>query len=95
MPNAEHIETISPQSLAAVVERHINWASEWDGALPADVFFGAWADMKAERRPLELRARVAETGLEFSAAADSPIRTLHNRIFFDDGRELIVHLEAA
>lgn len=69
---ANSIETISLRSLGAAVERYIDWASDSNGALPADVFFGAWADMKAERSPRELRARVAETELEFSAGADSP-----------------------
>lgn len=95
MPEDQNIETVSSQQLKEAVESYITWASDWDGALPADVFFGAWADMKAEKRPLEIRARVAETGLEFSAPADSPLRAVHNRILLEDGRELVVHLEAA
>lgn len=95
MSERQNIETVSSQQLKDAVESYITWASNWDGTLPADVFFGAWADMKADKQPLEIMARVAETGLELRAPADSPLRTVHNRILLEDGRELVVHLEAA
>ncbi len=95
MSSRQDIETLSSQQLAETVEEYIAWASDWDGALPADVFFGVWADMKAEKHPLEIHARVAATGLEFSVPADSSVRTYSNHILLDDGRELIVHLEPA
>ena len=81
-----NIENISPNQLQEVVETYVVWASEWDGALLADVFFGVWADMKAERQPLELQARVVEKQLELSAPSESPARVVHNRIFLEDGR---------
>jgi hypothetical protein len=31
-----------------VIARYISWASEWVGALPADAFFGVWADFQHE-----------------------------------------------
>ncbi len=39
------IDTIS-QEFDEAIEQYISWASEWDGALPADVFFGVWADLR-------------------------------------------------
>ena len=90
-----NIENMSPNQLQEAVESYVVWASEWDGALSADVFFGVWADMKAERQPLELQARVVEKRLELSAPSESPVRAVHNRIFLEDGRELIIQLQAA
>ena len=40
------IDTISQQEFDEAIEQYISWASEWDGALPADVFFGVWADLR-------------------------------------------------
>jgi hypothetical protein len=52
------IDTISQQELDEAIEQYISWASEWDGALPADVFFGVWADLQHWERSVELRAYI-------------------------------------
>jgi hypothetical protein len=39
------INNISHEEFEKAIQEHITWASEWDGALPADVFFGLWADL--------------------------------------------------
>ena len=49
------IDTISQQEFDEAIEQYISWASEWDGALPADVFFDVWADLQHRERPVELR----------------------------------------
>ncbi len=52
------IDTISQLEFEEAIEQYIGWASEWDGALPADVFFGVWADFQRQERPVEVRARI-------------------------------------
>lgn len=42
------IETVSQEVFDEAVQKYINWAAEWDGALPADTFFGVWADLDVE-----------------------------------------------
>ena len=51
------LDTGSQSEFDRAIARYIPWASEWDGALPADVFFGVWADFQREDRQVELRAK--------------------------------------
>ncbi len=88
------IETVSQEEFDETLQRYISWAAEWDGSLPADVFFGAWADLAQSESPVQLQARVVEKRLELSAPTKSSIRTRHNRIYLEDGRELVIQLEA-
>ncbi len=88
------IDTISQQEFDEAVEQYISWASEWDGALPADVFFGVWADLQRRKRPIELRAYIVEGHLQLTAAPRSPIQARDNRIYLEDGRELVIQLES-
>jgi len=37
--NQATLDTISQQAFDQAIEQYISWASEWDGALPADIFF--------------------------------------------------------
>ncbi len=87
------IDTISQQEFDEAIEQYISWASEWDGALPADVFFGLWADLQRRERPVELRARIVEGRLQLSSMPGSPVRVQDNRICLEDGRELVIQLE--
>jgi len=34
------LDTVSQSDFDRAIARYISWASEWDGALPAEVFFG-------------------------------------------------------
>jgi hypothetical protein len=86
-------DTISQSEFEQAIEQYTSWASEWDGALPADVFFGVWADLQRQERQVELRARVVEGHLQFTAAPSSPLRVQDNRIYLEDGRELVIQLE--
>lgn len=88
------IDTISQQEFNQAIEQYISWASEWDGALPADVFFGVWADLQRQGRPVELRARIVKGRLQLATAPESPIRARDNRIYLEDGRELVIQLDA-
>jgi hypothetical protein len=99
--NQATIDTISQQAFDQAIEQYISWASVWDGALPADVFFptgmlrnGVWADLKRQERPVELHARIVKGHLQLAAAPESPIRVRDNRIYLEDGRELVIQLDA-
>jgi len=53
--NQATIDTISQQAFDQAIEQYISWASEWDGALPTDIFFptgmlrnGVWADLRGK-----------------------------------------------
>jgi hypothetical protein len=89
------IDTISQTEFEEAIDRYIDWASEWDGALPADVFFGVWADFQRQEPPVEVRARIVGGNLLLSPLPDSPIRAEDNRIWLEDGRELVIQLELA
>ena len=88
------IDTISPQEFDEAIEQYISWASEWDGALPADVFFGVWADLQHRERPVELQARIVEGRLQLASMPGSSVRVSDNSIYLEDGRELVIRLEA-
>jgi len=89
------IDTISQQEFDEAIEQYISWASEWDGALPADVFFGVWADLQHRERPVELRARIVEGRLQLTTMPGSQVRVQDNRIYLEDGLELVIQLETA
>jgi len=89
------IDTISQQAFDQAIEQYVSWASEWDGALPADVFFGVWADFQHRERPVELRAHIIKGRLQLIAIPGSPVQARDNRIYLEDGRELVIRLEAA
>ena len=95
MTEPPNIENISQEEFDETLRRYISWAAEWDGSLPAEVFFGAWADLQGDRSPVELQARIVEKQLELSAPSESSIRTARNRIYLEDGRELVIQLELA
>jgi len=63
--------------------------------LPADVFFGVWADFQYRERPVELRAHIVKGRLQLTATPGSPVQAQDNRIYLGDGRELVIQLEAA
>jgi hypothetical protein len=86
---------MSQSEFDRTISRYISWASEWDGALPADVFFSVWADFQREDRQVELRARVVEGRLQFTNVSSSPLRVQSNRIYLEDGRVLVIQLEGA
>ena len=91
--NQPMIDTISQQEFDEAIEQYISWASEWDGALPADVFFGVWADLQHRERPVELQARIVEGRLQLTTMPGSQVRIQDNRIYLEDGRDLVIQLE--
>ena len=91
----ETIESVSTTEFEDAVKQYINWAAAWDGALPADVFFGIWADFQQEKKPLRLQARVVQGQLKFMTPVEGSIKVVNNAIYLEDGRELVIQLEAA
>jgi len=89
------IDTVSQLEFDEAIEQYVSWASEWDSALPADVFFGVWADFQRGEHLVELRARVVEGRLQLSPVSASTIQARDNRIHLEDGRELVIELEPA
>ena len=87
------IDTMSQQAFDKVIEHYISWASEWDGALPADVFFGVWADLQHREQSVELHAQIVEGRLQLIPMPGGPFQVRGNRIYLDDGRELVIQLE--
>jgi hypothetical protein len=88
------IESMPQAEFEKSIQEYIAWAATWDGSLPPDVFFGVWADIQQEKKPLELKAHVVHGRLIFTLPPGSPIKAADNSIYLEDGRELIVHLES-
>ncbi len=91
----ETIDSVSTAEFENAVRQYISWAAAWDGALPADVFFGIWADLQQEKKPLQLQARVVQGQLQFMTPTEGTIKVVDNAIYLEDGRELVIHLEPA
>jgi len=89
------VESMSLDAFDEAVEKYISGASEWDGSLPADTFFGVWADLQTEKGAFSLKARIIQGRLELSAPPDGMIRATHNRIYLQNGLELVIDLEPA
>ncbi len=89
------IESIPEQEFENNIQEYIAWAAAWDGALPSDVFFGVWADLQQEKRPLEIKAQIVHGRITFTTSPESPIKVVNNTIYLEDGRELVINLEPA
>lgn len=87
------VDSISQDEFEATIQKYITWAAKWDGSLPADVFFGAWADMHQEKQPIELKARVVAGRLQITAPSESPVKVVDNHIFIEERAEIIINLE--
>jgi hypothetical protein len=86
------IEALPPEVFDEAVETYISWAAKWDGSLPADTFFGVWADLQKEKKTLALKARVVKGRLKLTAPADSAVTVADNHIYLENGLELIIDL---
>jgi len=75
-----------PNSLRVLINLHcLSWAS--------GVFFGIWADFQPRESLVELHARIVEGHLQLMPTPGSPVRVQDNRIWLEDGRELVLQLE--
>jgi hypothetical protein len=92
------METLKEMSVAeyeAVVERFIEEAAQWDGSLPVETFFEAWAAIERRKETVEVQACVEDDRLVLTAPPDSPLTVQDNRIWLEDGRQVVLKLISA
>jgi hypothetical protein len=88
--NQVDLTTISDDMFEQLIQGHIAWAAAWDGVLSDNVFFGIWTAYK--RPPLQLQAQLVDGQLKFIAPPESYIKVIDNRIYLDNGLELVINL---
>lgn len=86
------LEEMPVAEYEAVVERFIEEAARWDGSLPAETFFEAWAAIERRKETVEVQARVEDDRLVLTAPSDSRLRVQDNRIWLEDGRQVVIRL---
>jgi len=86
----KRIDTMSDQEWEEALAAHLDWGRSWHGDLPADVFFGAWASLAREAKPLVVRVQLGQPRPSVTVPADSPLAVSGNRILLEDGRELLL-----
>ncbi|MBN2007312.1 MAG: hypothetical protein JXA21_28450 [Anaerolineae bacterium] len=84
----ETVEAISEQEWEAAIASHLAWGETWHGDLPSDVFFGVWAGLAKQTKPLIVTIQGNMTRPVLSVPPGSPLVVENNRIVLDDGREL-------
>lgn len=89
----ETIEAISDREWAEAIAAHLAWGETWHGDLPADVFFGIWASLAGEARPLVVTVHLDTPKPTLSVPSDSPLTVEENLVVLDDGRELVIQFE--
>jgi len=83
-------ETISEQEWERALAAHLGWGQTWHGDLPTDVFFGVWASLAREAKPLVVRVQLGTIPPIITVPPDSPLAVDNNRIVLEDGRELLL-----
>jgi len=79
----------------AVIERFIEEAARWDGALPVETVFDAWAALESRQEQVEVQAQLKGDHLVLTVPPDSPLRVQDNRIWLQDGRQVVIRLVGA
>ncbi len=90
----ETIDAISEQEWENAIAAHLAWGETWHGDLPADVFFGIWASLAREVRPLVVTVRLDTPKPTLTVSPASPLAVEDNHILLDDGRELVLQFES-
>jgi hypothetical protein len=83
------IDAISDQEWDQAVAAHLDWGQAWHGDLPDDLFFGVWASLARQAKPLVVKVQLAPR-LTVTVPPGSPLMVSDNRILLDDGRELVL-----
>jgi len=86
----ETIEAISDQEWEEAIAAHLAWGETWRGDLPADVFFGIWASLAGEAKPLIVTVQLNAPEPTVTVPPESPLTVEDNRIMLEDGRELMI-----
>jgi hypothetical protein len=88
------IENIPAEEFEQIVDRFIEQAAAWDGALPVEDFFEAWDVLADEGTPLEVQAVIVGNELLLETPPESPLTARGSRILLEDGRELVIRLRS-
>jgi len=97
-PSSVLMKTLEEMPVAeyeAVVERFIEEASRWDGSLPVETFFEVWAAIERRKETVEVQACIEDDRLVLTAPPDSPLTVQDNRIWLEDGRQVVLKLISA
>ncbi len=86
----ETIEAISDHEWEEAISAHLAWGETWRGDLPADVFFGIWASLAGEARPLIVTVQLNAPKPTVTVPPESPLTVEDNLILLEDGRELMI-----
>ncbi|NOX60335.1 MAG: hypothetical protein GXP42_00065 [Chloroflexi bacterium] len=87
------LDEMSAKEYQVGIDRFIEEADQWDGALSLETFLQSWDELEKRRTVLELKAQIVNDRLVLKAAPEAPITVRDNRIQLDDGRELVIVLE--
>ena len=90
MMTGKAIDAIPAQEWEEALAAHLDWGRAWHGDLPADVFFGAWASLAREAKPLVVKVQLGKPRPSVTVPPDSPLAVSGNRILLEDGRELLL-----
>jgi hypothetical protein len=83
-------EAISDQEWEEAIAAHLAWGETWRGDLPADVFFGLWAGLAGEAKPLIVTVQLDTPKPTVTVPPESPLTVEDNLILLEDGRELMI-----
>jgi hypothetical protein len=86
----ETIDSVSDRDWDKALAAHLAWGETWPGDLPADVFFGVWASLAAQAKPLTVTVELGTPEPTVTVPPDSPLTVVDNSILLDDGRELVI-----
>ena len=89
------LEEMPVAEYEAVVERFIEEAARWDGSLPVKTFFETWAALERPKETVEVQAHIKDDRLVLTAPPESPLTVKDNRIWLEDGRQVVLKLISA
>jgi hypothetical protein len=69
----EAIGIISDRDWEEAIAAHLAWGETWHGDLPADVFFGVWASLIGQARPLVITVQLDTPEPVVTVLPDSPL----------------------
>jgi hypothetical protein len=86
------LEGMSVDEYETAIDRFIEKAAQWDGALPVETFFATWKALESRRSPVEIQAHIKDDHLVLAAPPGCPLRVRDDRIWLEDGRQVVIRL---
>jgi len=77
----EALDEISDRDWEEAIAAHLAWGETWHGDLPADVFFGVWANLVGQAKPLVITVQLGTPEPVVTVPPDSPLTIEDNRLF--------------